>query len=411
MACIFPALFEDDGLDNCRDIPLGLAHLLATSSACIYRSPSMQPLLRMIKCGGAGGRGCQGACPPRGVGLWWGVAVPNPDPRSDRLPGSWRPARTPCLVLTSLPPAARRARCRLRRCLRGAEWLEAQLEPLFAAGLMVVLDGATLAAMQPTQLDRVGGFAGGWLGAWCRLPACPPAPQAALHSACPERALPKPAGLPPMGLLQILARVGELAGACRVPNCRWEVVASPADLAALQQAAQRSEQPAADNWQRWQAWQASGRTRQLTALEVGGAAAAPGAGNPGEPPLAPALRHALQAAKAHTTSCRLVYLCSNDPGGHASSAAWLFAAACEGRCLCGTAAQAAAHTSAPCWRPTPLCAAAEVLRQADARLSILSGSVQDLLWDEKKAGFCLQDAQATRNLLGPEAPGEAGAAE
>ncbi len=64
--------------------------------------------------------------------------------------------------------------------------------------------------------------------------------------------------------VQILAALETLAAGSPDPTWLWHAVAAPADLAALQAAADKGQSPAADNWKRWQASRAA---RELSANE------------------------------------------------------------------------------------------------------------------------------------------------
>lgn len=104
--------------------------------------------------------------------------------------------------------------------------------------------------------------------------------------------------------VQVLSHMQRLQAASPDAHWLWGVAAAPADLAALQAAAEHGHTPAADNWQ---LWQRSSTARQLTPAELSSSA-----GHDGMPP---AVVHASKAARVHAACCRLVYLCSSHEGG------------------------------------------------------------------------------------------------
>lgn len=162
---------------------------------------------------------------------------------------------------------------RLRRRLQGEEWQRPSLA--FPGGMLVLLDAAALCFM------------------------------------------------PTAALSEVLSHMQRLQAASPDAHWLWGVAAAPADLAALQAAAEHGHTPAADNWQ---LWQRSSTARQLTPAELSSSA-----GHDGMPP---AVVHASKAARVHAACCRLVYLCSSHE---------------------------------------------DTLRQAEGRVSILSGTPDDLL--------------------------------
>ncbi|PRW21144.1 PHD and RING finger domain-containing 1 isoform X3 [Chlorella sorokiniana] len=197
---VHPSLVKNNSLeaaDVARDVPLGLAHLLATTDVHAYLD----------------GR----------------AAILN------------------CLVGR-------------QRLLQGGQWYAPEFSPIFPGGITAVLDYPMLATMPPDQLG------------------------------------------------QILAAMEALAAGSPDPTWIWNVAAAPADLAALQAAADRGQAPAADNWQRWQA---SGTARTLSAHET----QLP----QGAPPVSPVVQYAANVARQHMYDCRVVFLCSNDPDTQAQA--------------------------------------------------------------------------------------------
>lgn len=213
--------------------------------------------------------------------------------------------------------------CRLRRRLQGAEWRAPNLQPVFPAGLLVVLDASALLGIQSADLTAV---------------------------------------------LSEVRRLKAEADQADAASCLWHVVAAQSDLVALQAAARAGNAAASGCWQVWQAWQSEaqheGIARPLAGQEMSGS------NNPGEVdvlpggwqgPLkggsmswhliapdscpclciagacagdpAPAVKHALKCAiLVHRLRCRLTYLCSGNTG----------------KC-CGDSAQ----SGAPCSLPRP----------------------------------------------------------
>ncbi|KAL4857588.1 PHD and RING finger domain-containing protein 1 [Chlorella vulgaris] len=150
---------------------------------------------------------------------------------------------------------------RLRRRLQGAEWRAPNLQPVFPAGLLVVLDASALLCIQSADLTAV---------------------------------------------LSEVRRLKAEADEADAASCLWHVVAAPSDLVALQAAARAGNAAASDCWQVWQAWQSEaqheGIARPLAGQEMSGS------NNPGDP--APAVKHALKCAiLVHRLRCRLTYLC------------------------------------------------------------------------------------------------------
>lgn len=83
----------------------------------------------------------------------------------------------------------------------------------------------------------------------------------------------------------------------------WGAAAAPGDLATLQAAAEHGHAPAADNWQ---LWQSSSTARELAPGELSSSA--------GQGSVPPVVDHASKAARVHAFCCRLVFLCSSQPG-------------------------------------------------------------------------------------------------
>ncbi|KAL4420715.1 hypothetical protein ABPG75_010371 [Micractinium tetrahymenae] len=129
--------------------------------------------------------------------------------------------------------------------------------------------------------------------------------------------------MPTAVLSEVLSHVQRLQAASPDPQWTWGAAAPPADIAALQAAAGQGHAPAAHNWE---LWRSSSVARQLTPGELSSSA--------GHDGVYPAVVHASKAARVHVPSCRLVYLCSSHE---------------------------------------------DTLRQAEGRVSILSGTPDDLL--------------------------------
>lgn len=208
MLCVHPQLVPQLEVPQPKPcLPLGLAHMLATSAVRVYEDGAFQVLRDLVRCAAVRGRAaaCRHSC----------ACI---SPVGACGPAAFQGGQRPRTCQTRLPPPPPR---RLQRPLAGAEWSARRLGPVFPAGLLVVLDRGLLPRLDAADLQRV------------------------------------------------LAEVERLAGGAAAadhPGCAWFVVAPREDVAALQAAAAGGQQPAAAAWQ---LWHDSSRARALEPDETG----------------------------------------------------------------------------------------------------------------------------------------------